>query len=85
MIPWQQTVYVGSNTRVACLPRMREEVQQILLDTVPGCVLPPYDVRKNDYIPPNPARPTPELCTLVGALYPSDVRLWTANCLYRSR
>ena len=81
VIAWQQNVYVGSNTQAACLPRMREEVQRILLQTVPGCVLPPFDMRKNVYRSPNPARPTPELCTLVGALYPPDVRLWTANCL----
>ena len=81
VIAWQQNVYVGSNTQAACLPRMREEVQRILLKTVPGCVLPPFDIRKNEGSTPNPARPTPELCTLVEALYPSDVRLWAANCL----
>lgn len=80
VIAWQQSAYVASNTRFACLPHMRRNVQGILRQMVPGCSLPEFDIRVNDYTPPIRVRPTLELCTMVGALYPEDTRLWRSHC-----
>ena len=53
----------------------------------PPIELPPETHRRNEYAPLSggATQPNAELCQLVGALYPADVKLWAHHCADRPR
>ena len=63
-------MYVDANTRLACLPTMRDDVQAIFDEFLPGCTL-PKGVRKNpdanDYHADVPTVPNHERAVRAGA------------------
>ena len=71
-----QAAYVSPATRVACLPKLQEDVTRILNTSVPGCILPKFghaNVR-------NHAAPNEEDCDVAARLYHEDFEIWRAHC-----
>ena len=62
---------------------MRDDVQAIFDEFLPGCTL-PKEVRKNpdanDYHADVPTVPNHELCELVHTLHKKDYELWEKHC-----
>ncbi len=76
MVAWQQAAYVSPATRVACLPKLQEDVTRILNTSVPGCILPKFghaNVR-------NHTAPNEEDCDVAARLYHEDFEIWRAHC-----
>ena len=72
----RQAAYVSPATRVACLPKLQEDVTRILNTSVPGCILPKFghaNVR-------NHTAPDEEDCDVAARLYHEDFEIWRAHC-----
>ena len=93
-VSWQQAAYVGAGTRIACLPirgrrhtTLRQGVQRILDDELPGCSLSAsiaeltstgeLSVGSSDHAPRSEDA---EVCEHVERLYPHDAKLWRRHC-----
>ena len=66
----------GQRSRVACLPKLQEDVTRILNTSVPGCILPKFghaNVR-------NHTAPNEEDCDVAARLYHEDFEIWRAHC-----
>ena len=80
VIGWRQAAYVEADTRLGCLPTMREDVQAIFDEVLPGCTLPTEVPHVNDYRADVPTVPNEELCALVKRLRRRDYELWDERC-----
>ena len=89
-VPQADYYYVSGETRVLCLPSVREGMQRVLNDIAPGCKLRPQNVsatlelpskhRENHSLAGGPADLAAELRSAVAALYPRDYKLWRKYC-----
>ena len=65
VIGWQQSAYIDNHTKVACLPTMRDDVQAIFDEFLPGCQLPKETIHANEYHAPTPTATNRTLCRKV--------------------